>query len=84
MIFLTMIGLGSGSFACFFAMAYLPRIPSNILTTRLKELRESGLAVRIPLAHNALAYRLTERGEALRAAIEALDAWGAEPLWATE
>ncbi len=62
----------------------LPRIPSNILTTRLKELRESGLAVRIPLAHNALAYRLTERGEALRDAIEALDAWGAEPPGTTE
>lgn len=56
----------------------LPRIPTNILTTRLKEFQQTGLAVRVPLAHNALAYRLTERGESLRGAIETLDAWGSE------
>jgi DNA-binding HxlR family transcriptional regulator len=55
----------------------LPRIPSNILTTRLKDLQESGVAYRVPMAHNVLAYRLTPRGEDLRDSIEALERWGA-------
>jgi len=54
----------------------LPRIPSNILTTRLKEMQAAGIAYRVPLAHNALAYALTERGRALSPAIEALEQWG--------
>lgn len=49
--------------------------PTNILTTRLKELQAAGLVLRMPMAHNVLAYGLSERGDELRAAIEALAAW---------
>ena len=52
--------------------------PTNMLTTRLRELQEHGIAYRVPLAHNALAYALTARGEALRTTIEALRGWGWE------
>jgi len=51
--------------------------PTNILTTRLRELQEAGLVVRMPMAHNVLAYGLTRRGEALAPALEALARWGA-------
>lgn len=50
--------------------------PTNILATRLKELREAGILYRLPLAHNQRAYALTERGAELREAIEALERWG--------
>jgi DNA-binding HxlR family transcriptional regulator len=50
--------------------------PTNILATRLKELREAGILYRLPLAHNQRAYALTERGAALREAIDALGRWG--------
>jgi DNA-binding HxlR family transcriptional regulator len=52
--------------------------PTNMLATRLRELQEAGLLYRLPLAHNQRAYALTERGEALREAIEALGRWGAQ------
>ena len=51
--------------------------PTNILTTRLRELQAAGLVVRMPMAHNVLAYGLTDRGRALDAAIDALASWGA-------
>src|SRR5262249_49374737 len=50
--------------------------PTNILATRLRELQDAGLLYRLPLAHNQRAYALTERGIALRPAIEALRHWG--------
>ena len=50
--------------------------PTNILATRLRELQAAGVLVRLPKAHNVLAYGLTERGETLRPAIEALASWG--------
>lgn len=50
--------------------------PTNILTTRLRELQESGVLVRMPMAHNVLAYGLTDRGAALIPAIDALADWG--------
>jgi DNA-binding HxlR family transcriptional regulator len=50
--------------------------PTNILATRLKELQAAGVLVRLPKAHNVLAYGLTPRGEELRPAIEALERWG--------
>jgi DNA-binding HxlR family transcriptional regulator len=50
--------------------------PTNILATRLKELQEAGILYRLPLAHNQRAYALTERGAALREAIDALERWG--------
>ncbi len=52
--------------------------PTNILTTRLRELQAAGVVIRMPMAHNVLAYGLTPRGEALRGALDALAAWGAE------
>jgi DNA-binding HxlR family transcriptional regulator len=50
--------------------------PTNILATRLRELQDAGLLYRLPLAHKQRAYALTERGAALREAIEALSRWG--------
>ena len=50
--------------------------PTNILATRLRELQAAGVVYRGPLAHNVLAYALTERGAALRETIDALARWG--------
>jgi DNA-binding HxlR family transcriptional regulator len=50
--------------------------PTNILATRLRELQAAGILYRVPLAHNALAYALTERGAGLRETIDALAQWG--------
>jgi DNA-binding HxlR family transcriptional regulator len=50
--------------------------PTNILATRLRELHGAGVLYRVPLAHNVLAYALTDRGAALRDAIDALTRWG--------
>jgi DNA-binding HxlR family transcriptional regulator len=50
--------------------------PTNILATRLRELHAAGILYRVPLAHNVRAYALTERGAALREAIDALARWG--------
>lgn len=53
-------------------------VPTNILATRLRELEAAGVLSRLPLRHNTRAYALTERGVALKEAIEALGRWGAE------
>ena len=55
-------------------------VPTNILATRLRELESAGLLRRLPLHHNTRAYALTERGFALRDAIEALARWHADSL----
>lgn len=52
--------------------------PTNMLATRLRELEEAGVLTRLPLHHNTRAYALTDRGRALRAAIESLGRWGAD------
>ncbi len=52
--------------------------PTNILATRLRELQAAGILYRIPLAHNVLAYALTERGLRLKEPIDALTRWGSE------
>lgn len=52
--------------------------PTNMLATRLRELEAAGILMRLPLKHNTRAYQLTERGLALRDAIEALGRWGQE------
>lgn len=52
-------------------------VGTAILAVRLRELEEAGVLRRLPLRHNTRAYTLTERGEALRPAIEALAVWGA-------
>lgn len=51
-------------------------VPTNILATRLRELEAAGVLRRLPLRHNTRAYALTDRGVALRDAIEALGRWG--------
>jgi DNA-binding HxlR family transcriptional regulator len=53
----------------------LPRIPTNILSTRLKELQQAGVVRRVPLAHG-LVYDLTEYGRGLEDVILALGRWG--------
>jgi DNA-binding HxlR family transcriptional regulator len=52
-------------------------VPTNILTTRLRELEAAGVLFRLPLRHNTRAYALTERGLDLSDAIVALRRWGA-------
>lgn len=54
----------------------LPRIPTNILSTRLKELQEGGVVRRVPLAHCGLVYELTPYGRGLEPIVLALGRWG--------
>lgn len=53
----------------------LPRIPTNILSTRLKELQDAGVVRRLPMAHG-LAYDLTDYGRGLEDVVLALGRWG--------
>ncbi len=53
-------------------------VPTNMLATRLRELEAAGVLTRLPLKHNTRAYALTDRGLALREAIDALGRWGDE------
>ena len=55
--------------------AGLPRIPSNILATRLKELQAAGVIRRIPRLR-VIVYELTPYGRELEPAVLALAAWG--------
>lgn len=59
-------------------------IPTNILATRLTELQAAGVVARILLFHNSRAYTLTERGQRLRLAVEALRGWGGETITTDE
>ncbi len=54
----------------------LPRIPTNILSTRLKELQEGGVVRRVPLANCGLVYELTNYGRELEPIVLALGRWG--------
>jgi DNA-binding HxlR family transcriptional regulator len=54
----------------------LPRIPTNILSTRLKELQEGGVVRRVPLMNCGLVYELTDYGRALEPIVLALGRWG--------
>ncbi|MFF0778330.1 winged helix-turn-helix transcriptional regulator [Streptomyces sp. NPDC003720] len=60
----------------------LPAIPTNILSTRLKQLEESGLAIRRALPHpeRAVVYELTDCGRDLEPALIALGRWGARTM----
>ena len=53
----------------------LPRIPSNILSARLKELQEAGLLRRVPHSR-VIVYELTPYGRELEPVVLALGAWG--------
>lgn len=54
----------------------LPRIPTNILSSRLKELQEGGVVRRVPLRNCGLVYELTPYGRELEPIVLALGRWG--------
>ena len=58
----------------------LPRIPTNILSTRLKELQEGGVVRRVPLHNCGLVYELTPYGRALEPIVLALGRWGFQTM----
>ncbi|MGN7862064.1 winged helix-turn-helix transcriptional regulator [Microbacterium sp. 22303] len=58
----------------------LPRIPTNILSTRLKELQEGGVVRRVPLHGCGLVYELTPYGRALEPVVLALGRWGFQTM----
>lgn len=54
--------------------ASLPRIPTNILSDRLKELQEAGIVRRVPSVRGG--YELTPLGRGLEPVVAALERWG--------
>jgi len=62
----------------------LPRIPSNVLTSRLRELEEAGIVERRVQAHpgGGVAYALTEYGTELEEPVLRLGFWGAKSMGA--
>jgi DNA-binding HxlR family transcriptional regulator len=54
----------------------LPKIPTNILSARLRELQEGGVIRRVALARCGLVYELTEYGRELEPIVLALGRWG--------
>ncbi|GAA3389577.1 winged helix-turn-helix transcriptional regulator [Cryptosporangium minutisporangium] len=60
----------------------LPRIPTNILAARLKELEAAGVVERIvlPRPDGSVVYRLTRYGTELEPVVIALSRWGARAL----
>ncbi|WP_309067716.1 helix-turn-helix domain-containing protein [Microbacterium sp.] len=54
----------------------LPRIPTNILSTRLKELQDGGVVRRVPIPRCGLVYELTPYGRELEPIVLALGRWG--------
>ena len=59
--------------------AGLPRIPSNILAARLKELQDAGILRRAPRSR-VIVYELTPYGRELEPVVLALGAWGFKAL----
>jgi len=57
----------------------LPRIPSNILAARLKELQAAGILRRVPHSR-VIVYDLTPYGRELEPIVLALGAWGFKAL----
>ena len=60
----------------------LPKIPTNILATRLKELEEGAIVRRriLPRPATAVVYELTAYGQELKHILLALGVWGARSL----
>jgi DNA-binding HxlR family transcriptional regulator len=58
----------------------LPKIPTNILSARLKELQDGGVIRRVPLARCGLVYELTEYGRELEPIVLALGRWGVRSM----
>ena len=59
--------------------AGLPRIPSNVLAARLKELQAAGVLRRVPHSR-VIVYELTPYGRELEPVVLALGAWGFKAL----
>jgi DNA-binding HxlR family transcriptional regulator len=59
--------------------AGLPRVPSNILAARLKDLQAAGVIRRAPRSR-VIVYELTPYGRELEPAVLALGAWGFKAL----
>jgi DNA-binding HxlR family transcriptional regulator len=59
--------------------AGLPRIPTNILASRLKELQDAGVIRRAPRSR-IIVYELTDYGRDLEPVVLALGAWGFRAL----
>jgi DNA-binding HxlR family transcriptional regulator len=60
----------------------LPRIPTNVLSARLKELEDAGVVVRrvLPRPSGSIVYELTDFGNQLEDAVLSLARWGAQVL----
>lgn len=58
----------------------LPRIPTNILAARLRELQEGGVVHRVPLAGGGLVYELTPYGRELEPILIAMGRWGFQAM----
>lgn len=60
----------------------LPKIPTNVLATRLKELEQAGIVVRrvLPRPSSAIVYELTPYGADLEPVVLGLGRWGARSL----
>ena len=60
----------------------LPRIPTNVLSTRLKELEEAGVVQRraLPRPAAGVVYELTGYGSQLEEIVLQLGAWGAQTM----
>jgi DNA-binding HxlR family transcriptional regulator len=60
----------------------LPRIPSNVLSVRLKELEEAGVVARrlLPRPATGVVYELTEYGRELEDVLLRFGVWGAKTL----
>ena len=60
----------------------LPRIPTNILAARLKELEDAGVVRRriVPRPAGSIVYELTEYGKELEDVVLSLGRWGARTL----
>jgi DNA-binding HxlR family transcriptional regulator len=54
----------------------LPKIPTNILSARLKELQEGGVIRRVARTRCGLVYELTDYGRELEPIVLALGRWG--------
>ena len=60
----------------------LPRIPTNVLSARLKELEQAGVVQRrvLPRPSGAVVYELTEYGRELEPIVVQLMLWGAKSM----
>ena len=60
----------------------LPRIPTNVLSTRLKELEEGGIVQRrvLPRPSGSVVYELTDYGRGLEGAVLSLARWGTKSI----